>query len=203
MGIAANRGRTGAKRTGSSRVLTAAYRLFTRRGVRLVGVDDIVATAAVAKATLYRNFASRDELVVAFLKQRGDVWTDGWLKAETLRRKEDPKQRLLVIFDVLDEWIQRDDFEGCPFIGAVAHAPEPRDRVWREAVAQLHNVHDFVHDLAVDARLSQPSSFASSWQLMMEGAIVSALAGDRQAAAHARRVAKAYLAAYPSRGRRR
>jgi len=203
MGIAATRGKTGAERTGSSRVLAAAYGLFTRRGVRQVGVDDIVSTAAVAKATLYRNFASRDDLVVAFLEERGHVWTDGWLKAETLRRKKDPKQRLLVIFDVLDEWIQRDDFEGCPFIGAVAHAPEPKDRIRREAVAQLRKVHDFVRGLAVDAELAQPSTFASSWQLMMEGAIVTALAGDRRAAVHARRIAKSFLDSYPTRPRRR
>ena len=203
MGIAAKRGRTGAKHTGSSRVLTAAYGLFTRRGVRLVGVDEIVAAAAVAKATLYRNFASRDDLVVAFLKQRGHMWTDGWLKAETMRRKRDPKQRLMVIFDVLDEWIQKDDFEGCPFIGAVAHAPEPKDSIRREAIAQLHHVHDFVRELAVDAELSQPSSFASSWQLMMEGSIVAGLTGDRHAAQHGRRVAAAFLQSYPARVHRR
>ena len=63
------------------RILDSAYELFSRRGVRAVGVDEVIKTASVAKATLYRHFKSKDELVLAFLQQREELWTRGWVEA--------------------------------------------------------------------------------------------------------------------------
>ena len=53
--------------TARQRILEAAYELFSRHGVRAVGVDTVVERSGVAKATLYRNFASKDDLVLEFL----------------------------------------------------------------------------------------------------------------------------------------
>lgn len=66
--------------TGSSareRILETAYELFSRESVRAVGVDCVIAGSGVAKMTLYRNFASRDELVLEFLRRREKRWTRG------------------------------------------------------------------------------------------------------------------------------
>ncbi|MDT7776852.1 MAG: hypothetical protein QOC67_5776, partial [Pseudonocardiales bacterium] len=72
--------------SGRERVERAAYDLFSRRGVRAVGVDTVISEANVAKMTLYRNFDSKDELILAFLRRRELLWTNGWVRAEATRR---------------------------------------------------------------------------------------------------------------------
>jgi DNA polymerase len=64
------------------RVLGAAYELFSTRGIQAVGVDAIVQRSGVARQTLYRQFGSKQELVLAFLALREQVWTRDWLEAE-------------------------------------------------------------------------------------------------------------------------
>ena len=61
------------------RILETAYDLFSRHGTRAVGVDTIIAESGVAKMTLYRNFTSKDELILEFLRQRDERWTR-WLE---------------------------------------------------------------------------------------------------------------------------
>ena len=101
------------------RVVAAAYELFSRHGIRAVGVDAVVARSGVAKMTLYRHFASKDELVLEFLREREARWTVEWLQGEVEARTDDPAQRLLAVFDVFDGWFRRDDFEGCAFINVL------------------------------------------------------------------------------------
>src|ERR1700686_4780356 len=103
----------GAPRTRSEpreRILATAYELFARRGVRDVGVDEVISRSGVAKATLYRHFPSKTNLVLAFLERREKVWTSATM-AEARRRGATPEEQLLAIFDVFDDWFHRDDFE--------------------------------------------------------------------------------------------
>ena len=111
------------------RILNSAYELFSRRGIRDVGIDEVIDRANVAKATLYRHFRSKDDLVLAFLEQREQLWTREWVEAEARQRGKTPEEQLLAIFDLFHEWFQRDDFEGCSFVnlllefgGANGHA---------------------------------------------------------------------------------
>ena len=92
---------------GRERILDTAYELFSRHGTRAVGVDRIIADAGTAKMTLYRHFASKDELVLAFLAEREERWTRGWLQAEVERRAQQPRERLLAIFDVFGAWFEQ------------------------------------------------------------------------------------------------
>src|SRR5438093_8444833 len=68
------------------RILMAAYELFSRQGVRAVGIDTIIARADVAKMTFYDHFPSKDELGLTFLERREQLWTDQWLDAEVTCR---------------------------------------------------------------------------------------------------------------------
>ena len=63
--------------SGRERVVRAAYDLFSRQGTRAVGVDAVIGAARVAKMTLYRNFASKDDLILAYLERREQLWTHG------------------------------------------------------------------------------------------------------------------------------
>ena len=125
---------TGGRESGRERVLETAYELFSRHGTRAVGVDRIIAESGVAKMTLYRNFASKDDLILAFLERREERWTRDWLQATVERRAETPAQRLLAIFDTFGEWFAREDFEGCSFINVMLEIDDPGSPVRRESV---------------------------------------------------------------------
>src|SRR5450432_3858848 len=90
--------------TGRERISQAAYELFSREGTQTVGIDSIIARAGAAKMTLYRNFPSKDALILDFLSRREQRWTRDWLQAEAEHRADTPQGVLLAIFDVFGEW---------------------------------------------------------------------------------------------------
>ncbi|MFZ0043081.1 MAG: helix-turn-helix domain-containing protein [Solirubrobacteraceae bacterium] len=167
------------------RLLTAAYDLFSRQGVQAVGVDAIIEQSGVARQTMYRHFGSKQELVLAFMARREAVWTYGWLAAEVTRRAENPRARLLTIFDVFDEWFHRPDFEGCSFINVMLEHPAENHPLHRAAAMHLHNIREFLAELARDAEIEEPEAFARQWHILMKGSIVAAGEGDREAARRA------------------
>jgi AcrR family transcriptional regulator len=170
------------------RILEAAYRLFAERGVRAVGIDEVIAEAAVAKATLYKHFPSKDDLVLAFLERREERWTRGWVEAEARRRGETPEEQLLAIFDLFDEWFRRNDFEACSFINVLLEMT-PRHRLGEACVTHLENIRTVVRSLAEEAQLRAPGEFARSWHILMKGSIVQAQEGDADAAIRAKAMA--------------
>ena len=126
------------------RILDAAYDLFSRHGVKAVGVDRIVAESGVAKMTLYRHFSSKDDLVIAFLERREERWTNAWLRAEVESRGSTGSERLLAIFDVFDEWFRRPGFEGCSFINVLLEFDDPAHPVRKASVVHLANIRSFL-----------------------------------------------------------
>ena len=175
------------------RLVTAAYELFARNGVQAVGVDAIIERSGVARQTLYRHFGSKQELVLAFLERREEVWTYGWLAAEVKRRERDPRRRLLAIFDVFDEWFRTPDFEGCSFINVMLEHPEADHPVHRAAADYLARIRSFLGELAADAGIADPASFAREWHILMKGSIVAAGEGDVDAALRAQRIGRILL----------
>jgi AcrR family transcriptional regulator len=185
---------TGGRDSGRERVLETAYELFSRHGTRAVGVDRIIAESGVAKMTLYRNFASKEDLILAFLERREERWTREWLQATVQRRAETPALRLLAIFDTFAEWFARDDFEGCSFINVMLEIDDPGSPVRRESVRQLSEIRGFIGGLAKEAGVDDVDGFARQWHILMKGCIVAAAEGDRQAGARARELGTLLLA---------
>ncbi len=185
---------TAQRRAARERILDAAYELFSTHGIKAVGVDTIIDRAGVAKMTLYRHFPSKDDLAIDFLHRREELWTRKWLQSEVERRASTPEDRLLAIFDVFDEWFQREDFEGCSFINVLLEIDDRTSAVRQATVTHLAVIREFLQSLAVDAGVRDADDFARSWHILMKGSIVSAGEGDRAAARRARRIGKALLA---------
>jgi AcrR family transcriptional regulator len=177
------------------RILATAYELFSRRGVHDVGVDEVTEQAAVAKATLYRHFASKDELVLAFLERRERLWTKGRVEAGARSRGANPEERLLAIFDVFDEWFRSAEFEGCSFINILLEMT-PSHELGKASIEYLANIRTVIRTLAEEACLRDPESFARSWHILMKGSIVSAAEGDREAAQRAKALGQLLIAAH-------
>jgi AcrR family transcriptional regulator len=184
---------TAGRGSARERILDTAYELFSRHGIRAVGVDRIIETSGVAKMSLYRHFPSKDDLVLAFLQQREERWTNAWLRAEVEQRAAAPDERLLAIFDVFGEWFGRDDFEGCSFINVLLEFDEREHRVRRASVEHLVNIRSFVRELCGEAGARDPDGLARQWHLLMKGSIVAAGEGDRQAGQQARELGELLL----------
>jgi AcrR family transcriptional regulator len=184
----------GGRDNARGRILEAAYVLFSRHGVHAVGIDRIIAEAPVAKATLYHHFASKEELVCAFLELRDRRWTVEWLQAETERLAEDERQRALVIFDVLERWFHRPDFEGCAFINTLLETSNRKDDVIHQAaVRHLDAVRATLERYARQAGAVNPAETSYQLQVLTMGAIVSACRGDTDSARRGRAMAELLL----------
>src|SRR5246127_5234405 len=175
------------------RILCAAYELFSRRGIRAGGTDEVILRAGVARATLYRHFATKNDLVLAVLERREQLWTHGLIEAQSRQRGTTPEEQLLAIFDVMHDWFQlRDGYEGCSFINVLLElgADHPAGRA---CIAHIDHVRDIVRHRALAAGLTDIEEFASSWHILMKGAIILAAVGDLDAALRARKMATALI----------
>jgi AcrR family transcriptional regulator len=170
------------------RILAMAYELFSRRGVRDVGVNELIERSGVAKATFYRHFPSKDALVLAFLEQRDQLWTVDSIVGQAKQRGTTPTEQLLAIFDVFGDWFLRDDFEACSFINILLEMG-PAHPLGQASIDYLARIRGHVQALAEQAGLDRPEDFARSWHILMKGSIVSATEGDTQAAKRAQQMA--------------
>jgi AcrR family transcriptional regulator len=177
-----------------TRILDAAYDLFSRRGIRAVGIDAVISQSGVSRMTLYRHFRSKQELVLAYLECREQQWTRAWLQAEVERRATAPHERLLAIFDVFDGWFHEKGFEGCAFINVMLESADARDGVYHASNAYLANIREFLQALARDAGIADVDDFSRKWHILMKGSIVAAGEGDQQAAERAQQIGRLLLA---------
>ena len=179
-------------RTGHSepvdRILATAYELFSHRGVRDVGINELIERSGVAKSTFYRHFPSKDALVLAFLALRDQVWTVDLIVSEARRRVTTPEGRLLAIFDVFGDWFHRDDFEACTFINVLLEMG-PEHPLGEASIGYLARIRGHIQALAEEAALVRPDEFARSWHILMKGSIISATEGDFLASKRAQQMA--------------
>jgi AcrR family transcriptional regulator len=181
------------QRSARDRLLDAADDLFYAEGVHVVGIDRIIARAGVAKASLYNSFGSKEELVRAYLARRHERRKEAITR--TLEPYDSPRERLLAIFDYLDQLIGLPTFRGCAFQRASAESPPdaPSATVCETSRGWTRQLFT---DLARDAGAADPAVLGQQLVLLYDGAIVSAqLDGDRGAAHTAKAAAAALLAA--------
>ena len=168
------------------RIDRVAYELFSRRGIRGVGIDAVIAESGVAKMTLYRHYPSKEKLALAFLQRREELWTRAWLQDEVERRARAPGDRLLAIFDVFDKWFRHADFEGCSFINVLLETDNRASPVRIATVHHLEVIRNFLRQLARDGDVIDADGFARQWHILMKGSIVAAAEGDKDAARRAK-----------------
>jgi AcrR family transcriptional regulator len=177
------------------RLLAAANELFYREGVHTVGIDRIIAHAAVSKASLYSNFGSKEELVRAYLEGRHAGTTERISRA--LTRFRTPRERLLGVFDAQGEQFTDPAFNGCAFVMASAEAPAG-GAVEHAADAYRDWVRTLFTTLAQEAGVADPDALARQLHLLYDGAGLSArMDHDPSAATTARAAAATLLDAAP------
>src|SRR5262245_56622007 len=101
------------------RILEAVGELFYRDGVRAVGVDAVIEHAGVNKMSLYRNFASKDDLIAAYVEDKNRQYWSCWDQVMQ-RHGPDSRRQLLGLFEELQARISRKGYRGCPFVNIAA-----------------------------------------------------------------------------------
>jgi AcrR family transcriptional regulator len=147
-----------------------ALKLFAEQGYHATGIDKILAESGVAKMTLYKHFKSKEELILAVLRLRDERFRN-WFMRAVERRASSAKERLLALFDALEEWVGGDEFNGCMFINACAEFACHDDPIHAASAEHKRLILGYVKGLAEAAGASAPDVLAMQLCLLIEGTI--------------------------------
>lgn len=174
-------------------LIETALELFSRHGFHGVGIDTILKESGVAKRTLYNHFKSKDELILAALRHYDERFRNFFMRAVE-GKKENPRDRLLAVFDVAEEWFNQKDFFGCIFVGATNEYPENGTAIRHVCREYKRLIERYIEELASDAKMDQPGELAGQLMLLFEGAITMAQINNTPLSARlAKRAAKVLI----------
>lgn len=154
------------------RIFEVAKDLFYRLGIRAVGVEAIVAAAGATKMSLYRSFPSKDDLVVAYLRDRDALYWQWWDRV-LAHHPDEPRQQIRALFKSVAGKTTRPDYRGCPFTNAATEFPDPDHPGRAVAVANKLKLREGLRELARAAGAREPERLGDQLFLLMEGAYAS------------------------------
>lgn len=154
------------------RILAAASDLFYHHGVRAIGVDAIAEAAGTNKMTLYRHFASKDELVAEYLRQEADKSDCCWIELDR-RLPGDPLGQIRAWVGIMAEHVANADERGCPLANAAVELPD-KDHPARAVIEEFkrRQRRELIR-LCQSAELTEPEMLADELYLLLEGARVA------------------------------
>jgi AcrR family transcriptional regulator len=174
------------------KILATAEQLIYQNGIQATGMDLLVKTSGVARKSIYRYFATKDEVAAAALNARDVRWMD-WFRAESDQAR-DAQARILNMFTVLKRWFESDGFRGCAFINTAGEVGDPQDPI--RLIAKLHKqkLLAYTFELCEQLDIADPEPVAKQLLILMEGAItVARVMGDYSGADSAQAVARLIL----------
>ncbi|MGN5382256.1 TetR/AcrR family transcriptional regulator [Streptomyces lasalocidi] len=161
------------------RLVRAASRLFYYEGVRAIGVERLIAEAGVTKATFYRHFAAKDDLVVAYLLTKDAYYKD---VAEPLADGHPPAEAIDLIFKAIAEHARERGFRGSPFMNAAAEYPDATHPVRDLVTAHRDWIRTLFQDLLTRLGHPDPKSAAGALLMLYDGAMAAGYLDDSTAA---------------------
>lgn len=175
-----------------TRLLDAAEELFYARGIQTVGMDDIRAASGVSLKRLYQVFPAKEQLVEAYLQRRDARWRQRL--AEHVETVEEPRERVLTVFDWLERWFAEPGFRGCAWINSHGELGAVSAGVARQAQHHKEAFQEYLRGLVAAACL--PEALAGQLFLLAEGAMATAgIFGTTEPARQARAAAVTILQA--------
>jgi AcrR family transcriptional regulator len=176
------------------RLIEAAGRRFYRDGFRNVGIDQLLGDVGISKTAFYRHFESKDDLMLAALEVK-NLWLQETLR-EMIRNHGGPDAaaQLRGLFDVVEQVIESDEYQGCIFINVAMEFPSPHEPAHVAAAQHKRAIETIVRELAAEASADDPAAMAQELCLIIEGAYVTRqVTGDPQTIAIARRLADSVI----------
>ena len=160
------------EKTAGDKVFEVASELFYNQSIRGVGVETIVKEAGVAKISLYRSFASKDDLIVAYLEKRNIGY---WHIVDEIlaKHKGDPRGQLRALIDYVAARATTQGYRGCPFINYAAEFPEKTHPGHKAVDANKVEMRRRLASLASAINARRPAQLADALFLLIEGAYAS------------------------------
>ena len=155
------------------RIIETASDLFYNQGYNQTGINQIIAEAGVAKASMYQHFRSKEDIAVAYLKQRHINWI-GSLQ-DFVSTKTTNKEKLIASFDYLHSWLTEVSFRGCGWQNIITDLPSDHDKIKNQAILHKNDVRAWVHKLLKeDGEYSdeQAEQVGDEVIILLEGAII-------------------------------
>ncbi|MFD6274848.1 TetR/AcrR family transcriptional regulator [Streptomyces sp. NPDC060209] len=154
-----------------ARLLSTATRIFYAEGIHSVGIDRITAEAQVTRATLYRHFSGKEELVLAYLDQ-ADQGIRGQIAAA---QAGDPSaaDRVRATARAITEGIRSPGFRGCAFLNAVAEYPDPAHPIHQAVLAHRQWFLNTVTDLLARTGDAPAGPDARHFVMLRDGAMAA------------------------------
>jgi len=153
-----------------------ALQVFYRNGFHATGMDMLVAETGISKTSMYKHFRTKEELILSVLRLRDEDFRN-WLYRRMEELAKTPKEQLIAMFDVLEEWFAEPGFHGCLFIKAISEYPDAGSPIYKQSADHKRMLHHHLVRLAEKARLADPEGVARRLMLLKEGAIVTAHLG--------------------------
>jgi AcrR family transcriptional regulator len=151
------------------RIVNVASRLFYQQGYNSTGINQIIAEAEVAKASLYQYFPSKDDLCVEYLKRKHDRW---FAELEAyLNRLASPKEKLVGAFDFLDKHSKKENYRGCSFLNIISEIPDEDSKVIAEAKKNKQQLRKTFKAIAKQGGYTDSDTLGDQLYLLLEGAI--------------------------------
>jgi AcrR family transcriptional regulator len=156
------------------RLLKTADDLFYRDGFHAVGIDRIISEVGVTKTTFYNHFESKEQLILKVLQFHDRWWRDTFSRMLRKHGGESPRGQLEAVFDVIDELLSLDEFNGCIFVNVAVEFPLRHDPIHQAAAEHKREMELILRDLAMRAGAKEPASLAQQIAMLMEGCYVTA-----------------------------
>lgn len=150
-------------------IVSTAAHLFYANGYNKTGINEIIAEAGIAKATLYNHFPSKEDICLAYLQYKHLLFSQE-IKAYCLA-KPTGKKRVLAIFDFLHDFFKKDDFNGCWCIKTAAEIPRDNIKISTEIKNQKIAFIDFINELICNNLPNEKESLAKKTYLLYESAV--------------------------------
>ena len=152
------------------KILATATDLFHTRGINSTGVDTIVAVAGTTKMTLYKHFASKEDLILEVL-QKSQLDFQTWLSDKLNSTSKKPNDNIQQLFNYVEEWVNSPAFIGVGFIKASAEFPNEENPIHQLSHQQSREFRQFISKLAKKASIKDADGLALQLSLLFEGAV--------------------------------
>jgi AcrR family transcriptional regulator len=155
------------------RIIETASELFYNEGYNQTGINQIIAEANVAKASMYQHFRSKEDIAVEYLKRRHINWVGDLFSY--ISNEPSTKGQLLKSFDYLNDWLTSVSFRGCGFQNIITDLPKDQQKIKDQVVLHKNELRKWVHELLKESpeyNTKNTNQLGDQILVLMEGAII-------------------------------
>lgn len=151
------------------RILAVAIEQFETQGIHASGINTIIAKSGIAKATLYKHFPSKNQLIMAYLREKSDRFYD-WLNTKLSTKKPSSLETLFELCELFEQWMMTPEFHGFPFHSASVEFPDPTHPINNYSVELSLELQRYLSKIVAHTAVKDPETLGQQLTIIFEGA---------------------------------